>query len=135
MFCTIFHSTELVGVLGGAIGEWNLDTFGYVAYINSLFILLPLYNFYRYPDLKSKFDPYIGWLLLLISTLVFQSLAFDNKATKATLLLLGRSPVPAVEPEWFSQLHSESEIKKGLIAHADGPLKPVDVEKQYQQVT
>lgn len=101
LFCTIFHSTELVGVLGGAIGEWNLDTFGYVAYINSLFILLPLYNFYRYPDLKSKFDPYIGWLLLLISTLVFQSLAFDNSGNISILLYNSLIPYIGKAGLWF----------------------------------
>jgi NAD(P)-dependent dehydrogenase (short-subunit alcohol dehydrogenase family)/acyl carrier protein len=58
-----------------------------------------------------------------------------SQATQATLLLLGRSPVPGEEPEWLTGLQTEGDIKKALIAHADAPLKPVDVARQYQQVT
>ncbi len=57
-----------------------------------------------------------------------------SQATQATLLLLGRSPAPADEPEWLAGLQAEGEIKKALIAHADAPMKPVAVERQYQQV-
>lgn len=52
--------------------------------------------------------------------------------TKATLLLLGRSPEPQKEPVWLSELKSEAEIKRALISHADSPLKPKEVEERYQ---
>jgi NAD(P)-dependent dehydrogenase (short-subunit alcohol dehydrogenase family)/acyl carrier protein len=53
---------------------------------------------------------------------------------RATLLLLGRSPLPEAEPEWLSGLSAEAEIKQGLIAHASTDLKPRDLEEQYRQL-
>ncbi len=55
-------------------------------------------------------------------------------ATQATLLLLGRTPVPDNEPSWLVDLQNEGEIKKALIAQSEVPLKPLDVAGQYQQV-
>ncbi len=55
-------------------------------------------------------------------------------ATQATLLLLGRTQVTDVEPDWLTNLHTEGEIKKGLIAQSDVSLKPRDVADQYQQL-
>jgi acyl carrier protein/NAD(P)-dependent dehydrogenase (short-subunit alcohol dehydrogenase family) len=53
---------------------------------------------------------------------------------RATLLLLGRSRLPEAEPEWLAGLSAAGEIKKGLIAHADQPLKPREVEERYRQI-
>jgi len=86
LFSTIFYSSDIVGVVGRFIGFWNLKIFGYVAYINFLFILIPVYNFYKNPHLKNKLDPYIGWLLLFISTLIFQSLTITNGGIISNLL-------------------------------------------------
>ena len=55
-------------------------------------------------------------------------------ATQATLLLLGRTQLADSEPGWLTNLKTEGEIKKGLIAHSDAPLKPRDVAHQYQQI-
>ncbi|MCK5913630.1 MAG: SDR family NAD(P)-dependent oxidoreductase, partial [Desulfuromusa sp.] len=55
-------------------------------------------------------------------------------ATQATLLLLGRTPLPDSEPAWLNNLNTEGEIKKALIGQSDVPLKPLDVAHQYQQV-
>ena len=101
LFCTLFHTTDLVGVLGGTIGRWNLRTFGYIAYINFLFILLPVYNFYKYPQLKSRLDPYIGWLLLLISTLIFQALVVDSSGSISRLLYSALIPYIGKAGLWF----------------------------------
>ncbi len=53
-------------------------------------------------------------------------------ASRATLLLLGRSDTPQTEPSWLTGLTGEAEIKKALIAHADGPLKPKEVGQKCQ---
>ncbi|MEJ2202258.1 MAG: SDR family NAD(P)-dependent oxidoreductase, partial [Desulfuromonadaceae bacterium] len=55
-----------------------------------------------------------------------------SAASRATLLLLGRSPAPEVEPDWLAQLHNEGEIKQALREQSEKPLKPKDLEKQYQ---
>jgi len=56
LFSTLFHNYSLVGVIGKNIGLWNIKIFGYVAYINFLFILIPMYKFYKNPELKEKID-------------------------------------------------------------------------------
>jgi acyl transferase domain-containing protein/acyl carrier protein/NAD(P)-dependent dehydrogenase (short-subunit alcohol dehydrogenase family) len=55
-------------------------------------------------------------------------------ATQATLLLLGRTPLPENEPAWLADLQVEGEIKKALLAQSEVPLKPLDVARQYQQI-
>ncbi len=101
LFCTIFHDSNLVGVIGSSIGKWNLETFGYVAYINFLFILLPVYNFYKYPHLRSKLDPYTGWLLLLISALLLQALIVRDSGTISHLLYASLVPYIGKAGLWF----------------------------------
>ena len=103
LFATIFHNFDLVGVLGRNIGLWNIKIFGYVAYIDFLFILIPLYNFYKYPHLKKKIDPYIGWLLLLISILILQVLLLGVNNSGIVSKLLYESLVPYIGKAglWF----------------------------------
>jgi NAD(P)-dependent dehydrogenase (short-subunit alcohol dehydrogenase family)/acyl carrier protein len=55
-------------------------------------------------------------------------------SSRATLLLLGRSDEPQAEPAWLDGLTSEAEIKKAVIANADGPLKPRDIGRKYQEI-
>ncbi len=74
LFSTIFHDANTVGVVGSTIGSWNVKLFGYVSYIDFIFILIPLINFIKNPRLKEKVDPYLGWILLFVSILIFQSL-------------------------------------------------------------
>ncbi|HMB14953.1 MAG TPA: SDR family NAD(P)-dependent oxidoreductase, partial [Pelovirga sp.] len=52
---------------------------------------------------------------------------------RPTLALLGRSPLPAEEPEWLKSLDTEAEIKKALLAHSDTPLAPKDLQQQCAQ--
>ncbi len=56
------------------------------------------------------------------------------KATQATLLLLGRSPFPDDEPAWLVSVTAETEIKHALMANADTPLHPRELNAAYQQV-
>ncbi len=78
LFSTIFHETELVGEIGKNIGEGNIFIFGFVAYILFIFILFPIIEIYKNPYLKKDKDLYIGWLLVFLSILIFQSLLFDD---------------------------------------------------------
>ncbi|NOQ41009.1 MAG: SDR family NAD(P)-dependent oxidoreductase, partial [Desulfuromusa sp.] len=55
-------------------------------------------------------------------------------ATQATLLLLGRTPIPEAESAWLADLQNEGEIKKALMTQSNVPLKPLDVAHQYQQI-
>ncbi|OQY24119.1 MAG: hypothetical protein B6I37_04070, partial [Desulfobacteraceae bacterium 4572_35.2] len=41
-----------------------------------------------------------------------------------TMLLLGRSKLPDAEPDWLGAAKSETDVKKAIMAHADQPLKP-----------
>jgi len=73
-FSTIFHSTDMVGGIGKAYGEANLELFGYLAYIDLIIILYPLYKLYRNRDLLKKIDFYVGWMIFFISLIIFESL-------------------------------------------------------------
>jgi len=55
-------------------------------------------------------------------------------ACKPTLLLLGRSPAPAAEPEWLLPLTEEPRIKRAILEQAGGKLHPREIEERYQQV-
>ena len=57
------------------------------------------------------------------------------EASKATLLLLGRSALPEAEPDWLHGLSEEAQIKKALVANSVTPLKPRDVAERYQQIS
>jgi len=101
LFSTIFHSFDIVGVIGQTIGSWNIKIFGYVAYIDFLFIILPVYNFMKYPKLKYKLDPYVGWILLFISLLIFQSLIVNHGGIISNLLYSAISPYIGKVGLWF----------------------------------
>ena len=49
-------------------------------------------------------------------------------------LLLGRSTLPDAEPHWLTGLTSEADIKKALLAHADGDRSPKRLEGKFREV-
>ncbi|MBE0501713.1 MAG: SDR family NAD(P)-dependent oxidoreductase, partial [Desulfuromonadales bacterium] len=55
-------------------------------------------------------------------------------ASRATLLLLGRTERPAAEPAWLDGLESEAEIKKGVMANSATLLKPKEVGQKCQAI-
>jgi len=103
LFSTIFHNYSLVGVIGQSIGVWNIKIFGSLAYIDFLFIIIPLYGFYRYPKLKYSIEPYIGWLLLLVSILLLQILILgaNNSGILSYLIYSSMLPYIGVAGLWF----------------------------------
>jgi len=50
------------------------------------------------------------------------------------LILLGRSPAPAPEPEWLSGLTREDEIKKAILSQATEKMSPKAVEQKYRAI-
>jgi len=57
-----------------------------------------------------------------------------TRACQPTLLLLGRSPAPAAEPEWLAALTEEPRLKRAILENAGGKLHPKEIEERYQQV-
>jgi len=76
-FATLFHDTSLVGNIGKAIGDTNLEMFGYFAYVDFVLLFYPLYLFYRKPWLLKRLDGYVGWILLALSLVLLQSLLLE----------------------------------------------------------
>ncbi len=79
-FSTIFHSTDMVGNIGRSYGEANLNLFGYLAYIDLLIILYPLYKLYHNRNLVQKVDFYVGWIIFFISLIILESLVLEFSA-------------------------------------------------------
>ena len=76
-FSTVFHSTEMVGKIGKLYGEGNISFFGYLAYVDLLILTYPLYKVYKNKNLIKDIEFYTGWILLLISLVLLQSLVVD----------------------------------------------------------
>jgi len=76
-FSTSFHSTEMVGKIGKAYGEGNINIFGYLAYVNLFILMIPLYKMYKNKKLLKDMEFHTGWILLLISLILLQSLLVD----------------------------------------------------------
>ena len=54
------------------------------------------------------------------------------KAFKPIIVLIGRSRFSEHEPEWTASITNDYDIKKAILAHAEGKITPKDVEKQYK---
>jgi len=78
-FSTLFHDTTLVGNIGKTVGENNLHLFGYFAYVNIFVLFYPLYKLYAEPAVRREIDFYLGWILLFIGTVLFESLVLESK--------------------------------------------------------
>ena len=76
-FSTSFHSTEMVGKIGHAYGQGNINLFGYLAYVNLFILLYPLYRIYKNRKLLKDIEFYTGWLLFLISLILLQTLVVN----------------------------------------------------------
>jgi len=74
---TIFHDTSLIGHIGSIIGDWNIKIFGYIAYIDFVFLMIPLYLFYIKPLYMKRLESIVGWILLFISFILLQSMIVD----------------------------------------------------------
>ena len=78
-FSTLFHETALVGNIGKLVGDTNLYLFGYFAYVNIIILFYPLYKLYTQPKVRKEIDFYLGWILLFIGAVLFESLVLESK--------------------------------------------------------
>lgn len=76
-FSTIFHSTEMVGHIGKIYGEGNIKFFGYLAYIDLLIFIYPLYRLYNNKKLLKNKDFFVGWVMFFVSLIILQPLIFE----------------------------------------------------------
>jgi S-DNA-T family DNA segregation ATPase FtsK/SpoIIIE len=102
-FSTIFHSTDMVGNIGRSYGEANLNLFGYLAYIDLLIILYPLYKLYYNRNLLKKVDFYVGWIIFFISLILLESLIleFSSIGSVGTTLKLFLLPLIGKAGLWL----------------------------------
>jgi acyl transferase domain-containing protein/NAD(P)-dependent dehydrogenase (short-subunit alcohol dehydrogenase family) len=56
------------------------------------------------------------------------------RATRLQLVLLGRSPLAGPEPDWLADLTSEADLKRALLARANGSGSPKQIEAQLRDV-
>jgi len=78
-FSTFFRDTALAGNIGKLVGDTNIHLFGYFAYVNILLLFYPLYKLYTDARVRRDIDFYLGWILLFIGAVLFESLVFDLK--------------------------------------------------------
>jgi len=75
---TLFHNSQIVGAFGSALGKYNIKIFGYLGYIDFIFLLMPLIEIYKSRSFKKHTDIYVGWGLIFLGLLILQSLIFDT---------------------------------------------------------
>jgi len=76
-FSTFFRDTVLAGHIGKTVGDTNIYLFGYFAYVNILLLFYPLYKLYRDASVRRNIDFYLGWILLFIGAVLFESLVLE----------------------------------------------------------
>ena len=84
-FSTVFPSSEMVGQIGKVYGETNINMFGYLAYIDLLIFIYPLYRIYKNKDLVRDLEFYVGWVVLFLSLVLFQSLVVENLTNSGSI--------------------------------------------------
>jgi len=67
----------MVGQIGKVYGETNIKLFGYLAYVNLLILIYPLYAIYKDKRRLKNIEFYVGWTLFLISLIIFQVLVVN----------------------------------------------------------
>ena len=102
-FSTIFHSTDMVGNIGKIFGDTNLNLFGYLAYIDLLILLYPLYRLYKNENLFKRIEFFVGWMLFFISLVILQSLLleFNQSGSVGTTLKLFLLPYIGKAGMWL----------------------------------
>ncbi len=94
VFSTIFHDTALVGHIGHLVGAFNLKYFGYFAYVDIPLLFIPLFKFYFDASVRKDLDFYLGWTLVFIGGVLFESLVVDIQNAG----FVGREIVAFLEP-------------------------------------
>ncbi|MCB4743393.1 MAG: DNA translocase FtsK [Sulfurovum sp.] len=79
IFSTFFRDTALSGNIGNIVGNTNIYLFGSFAYMNILILFYPLYKLYTNVAVRNNIDFYLGWVLLFIGAILFESLTLEAK--------------------------------------------------------
>ncbi|MDR1554969.1 MAG: DNA translocase FtsK [Campylobacteraceae bacterium] len=83
---TIAIDTSLVGAYGKIIGVWNRNIFGLFAYVYPFLLIVPLYLFYRYPQIDMrKIEIFLALVLFFLAILIFQASVIANEAARGYL--------------------------------------------------
>jgi len=93
-FSTFFRDTALAGNIGKLVGDTNIDLFGYFAYVNILLLFYPLYKLYTDAKARTNIDFYLGWILIFIGAVLFESLVLDPSDAG----FIGREVVGFLQP-------------------------------------
>src|SRR5262249_52278413 len=56
-------------------------------------------------------------------------------AWRPTIVLLGRSPEPAQEPDWLARLHIETDVKRAIATRANGHSSPKVVAEEFDRIS
>jgi S-DNA-T family DNA segregation ATPase FtsK/SpoIIIE len=83
---TIAIDTSLVGAYGKIIGIWNRNIFGLFAYVYPFLLILPLYLFYKYPQINMrKVEIFLALILLFSTILMFQASVTTSEVMRGHL--------------------------------------------------
>ncbi len=93
-FSTFFRDTALAGHIGKIVGDTNIHLFGYFAYVNILLLFYPLYKLYTDASVRKNIDFYLGWILLFIGAVLFESMVLELKDAG----ILGAQVVEFLQP-------------------------------------
>ncbi|MCF6206698.1 MAG: DNA translocase FtsK 4TM domain-containing protein, partial [Sulfurovum sp.] len=93
-FSTFFRDTVLAGNIGKLVGDTNIHLFGYFAYVNILLLFYPLYKLYTDASVRKNIDFYLGWILLFIGAVLFESMVLELKDAG----ILGTQVVEFLQP-------------------------------------
>ncbi|MDR0407919.1 MAG: DNA translocase FtsK 4TM domain-containing protein, partial [Campylobacteraceae bacterium] len=83
---TIVTDTSLVGAYGKTIGIWNRNIFGFFAYAYPFLLIVPLYLFYKYPQMDMrKIEVFLALVLFFLAILMFQAAIIANEGMRGHL--------------------------------------------------
>ena len=76
---TFFPDSTIVGSFGTYLGKKNLYLFGYLGYIDFIFLLYPLWRIHRMRSLKDfDVEGFAAWTLFIFSLLILQALTLSD---------------------------------------------------------
>lgn len=85
---TIVGDSGFVGGFGTRFGHANVALFGYVAYAYLLFLLYPIYRFYKDPKLTfRRLELIVSCSLFFVALLISQALVFNKGSFGMSLML------------------------------------------------
>ncbi|MDP3464202.1 MAG: DNA translocase FtsK 4TM domain-containing protein [Sulfuricurvum sp.] len=76
---TVIGDASIIGAYGAVFAEANVQTFGYVAYMYLLLLMIPLFYFYKgHSDTKRRLEMGGIFILLFFALLLFQAMVVEG---------------------------------------------------------